>query len=302
MTENATFAHLTVCTDFSPGAQAAVERAAQLAAVHGATLCLLQAFDASVMRGLGTASPAGVPDSHPEPLALESRTAGLHQRLAATAQQLAQRTGLKVESALAIGTALAVIGAHVQAHAPSLLVLGSRFDPATAGLGGTALKLLRAPACPVLVVRNAATHRYRQVLSAVDLRDGSVRAAVAALALFPEARHHLLYAVAPALDTSLEDGGLEADQVQRLQESMHQNAERELKLLAQGLSKKTRHPVSAEIASDVPARALLVGAASLQADCVVVGHHDSATVGQTELGSMALHVLQFVPSDILVVP
>ena len=46
----------------------------------------------------------------------------------------------------------------------------------------------------------------------------------------------------------------------------------------------------AEVASDVPARAVLVGAATLPADCVVVGHHDAAAIGQTELGSMALHV------------
>lgn len=296
------FPTITVCTDFSPGALAAVERAAQLAAEHGAVLRLLQAFDASPPSSAGAGVLAGSLESPGEQPTIEMRRSKLEQRLGESAAQLTQRTGLTVHSVLGIGTAHLVIREHIQSQRPSLVVLGSRFDPATAGLGSTALKLLRAPGCPVLVVRSQDAKPYQRVLAAVDLRDGSVRAAVAALALFPRAHHHLLYAVAPALDRSLEAGGLGAEQVQSLHEAMHQHAEGELRLLAQGFSTKAMHPVGSEVANDVPARALLVGAASLRADCVVVGHHDAAKIGQTELGSMALHVLQFIPGDVLVVP
>lgn len=295
------FPTITVCTDDSPGARASVERAAQLAVEHGATLCLLRACNATHPLGASAGPPAGTSPSD-EVRTADAGTATLRLRLSGSASDLARRTGLKVESVLGIGTAHVVISEHVQSRRPTLLVLGSRFDPATAGLGGTALKLLRAPVCPVLVVRNADAKPYQQVLSAVDLRDGSVRAAVVALALFPQAHHHLLYAVAPALDSSLEAGGISAEQVQSLHESMHQHAVRELSLLAQGFSTKAMHAVRAEVAADVPARALLVGAATLPADCVVVGHHDATAIGQSELGSMALHVLQFVPGDVLVVP
>lgn len=296
------FPTITVCTDFSPGALAAVDRAALLAVEQGAELCLLQACDTSALHRAGAPARGAATEPPLGQSAMEVRTSALRQRLDETASQLAARTGLKVEGAFGIGPALVVIGEHLQSRMPGLLVLGSRYDPSTAGLGGTALKLLRALACPVLVVRTEGAKVYRQVLSAVDLRDGSVRAAVVALALFPRAHHHLLYAVAPALDASLEAGGFDAEQVQSLHQAMHRHAEGELRLLAQGLSTQTMHPVVAEVANDVPARALLVGAATLQADCVVVGHHDTTTVGQTELGSMALHVLQFVPGDVLVVP
>jgi universal stress protein E len=282
------FQKITVATDGSPGAKAAVERAAQLAVQHGADLLLLQACDLQATHDAGAT--------------LDECVRTPRRRLAASASLLERRLGVRVESVVDIGPAHRVIGEHVQSHSPTLLVLGSRFDPATAGLGGTALKVLRAPACAVLVVRTTDARPYRHILSAVDLRDGSVRAAVAALALFPQAHHHLLYAVAPALDRSLEAGGVESATVQSLHESMHRHAERELSLLAQGLSAESMHPVQAEVAGDVPARAVLVGAAELPADCVVVGHHDAAAVGQTELGSMALHVLQFVPGDVLVVP
>jgi len=296
------FPTITVCNDFSPGALAAVERAAQLAVAHGAALCLLQVCNDSPLHSTGAAASAGLAEPLGQVPAAEARLSTRRQRLAESARVLARRTGLKVESVLGIGMPHVVVAEHVRSHLPSLLVLGSRFDPATAGLGGTALKLLRAPQCPVLVVRSPDAKPYDHVLSAVDLRDGSVRAAVAALSLFPQAHHHLLYAVAPALDSSLEAGGVPAEQVQSLHEAMHQNAERELLLLAQGFSTKAMHPVSAEVAGDVPARALLVGAATLEADCVVVGHHDATTIGQSELGSMALHVLQFIPGDVLVVP
>ncbi len=296
------FPTITVCTDFSPGAVAAVERALQLAVEHGAALRLLQVCDPSPSSEPEASAPAAASKRPAAHATMDARFANQRQRLDALASQLAQRTGLHVESVLGFGTSDVAIRENVQAQQPSLLVLGSRFDPAAAGLGGTALQLLRAPGCPVLLVRRRSAKPYRQVLSGVDLRDGSVRAAVAALALFPGAHHHLLYAVATTLDSSLEAGGLDAEQVQALHEAMYQHAERELQLLTQGLSTQARHPVAAEVANDMPARALLVGAASLNADCVVVGHHDASTIGQSELGSMALHVLQFISGDVLVVP
>ena len=295
------FHTITVCTDFSFGALAAVERAAQLAMEHGATLCLLQAHGVPHTRS-SSAMATDPLNALGEHMSAEVGTLKAQQRLAESASDLASRTGLRVESVLGMGPAHAVIREHIELRRPSLVVLGARFDITLAGIGGTVLKLMRSPGCPVLIVRNTKAGRYEHVLSAVDLRDSSVRAAVVALDLYPQSHHHLLYAVAPALDISLEAGGISADQVQSLHLAMHQNAKRELLLLAKGFSTRSTHPVSAKVADDVPARAVLVGAASLQADCVVVGHHGAEEVGQTELGSMALHVLQFIPSDVLVVP
>jgi universal stress protein E len=295
------FPTITVCTDFSPGSMAAEERAAQLAVEHSATLRLLHAFDINPPRSVSadTAMSAPAPmDEHPT---IEAHTSQLRKRLGESAARLAQRKGLTVETVLGIGKVQVVVEEEIESQQPSLLVLGSSYDPSKIGLGGTATKLLSAPDCPVLVVRSRDATPYKRVLSGVDLRDGSVRAAVAGLALFPNAHHHLLYAVAPALDSSLKAGGFSARQVQSLHQAMRKHAERELHMLAKGLSKQAVHPVTADVADDEPARALLVGAASLQVDCVVVGHHDASTIGQSELGSMALHVMQFIPGDVLVV-
>lgn len=48
------FTHITVCTDFVPGALAAVERVAQLAVAHHASLCLLLALATLSQAELGS--------------------------------------------------------------------------------------------------------------------------------------------------------------------------------------------------------------------------------------------------------
>lgn len=290
------FDHFVVATDFSPGASAAVKRGVQLARAHGASLCLLHAFDEQATPDTRVAADreqTGGPSGS---------AAKMRQRLEQGAATLTQQTGLAVSSEFVTGAAADAIDACAQARHPGLILLGSRFDPEVEGLGGTALQVLRSPACPVLIVRTAAGKHYENVIAGVDLRDGSVRAAVLALALFPSAHHHLLYAIAPALDRTLSMGGFSPAQVQAMHELMYQHASLELQLLAHGLSTNAKHSVTTNVAGDDPARAILVAAAALPADCVVVGHHDPETLGQTLLGSMALHVLQFTPGDVLVVP
>ena len=118
-TDMSSFRKITVASDGSPGAKAAVERAAQLAAQHGTELCLLQACD------------PGAP--HSSGPTLDERVVTLRERLAASASLVARRMGIRVESAVDVGPAHVVIGEHVHSPPPSLLVLGSRFDPARRG-------------------------------------------------------------------------------------------------------------------------------------------------------------------------
>ena len=67
-------------------------------------------------------------------------------------------------------------------------------------------------------------------------------------------------------------------------------------------ARKTAAAAICGVADDVPARAILVGAANLAADCVVVGHHGQGTATESYLGSMAQHVIYAALSDVLVVP
>lgn len=287
---------IVAATDFSPGSEAAVERAVQLAAAQGAALCLLHAFDASAWHSLAGVFDAQRLGADP-PLDVRMR-----QRLVDAAAALAARSGLEVEARFGVGSPQSTIDAYVRAHAGSIVVVGSRADPEVAGLGSTASKVVRAPACPVLIVRGPGSRPYDRVLSAVDLREASIRAASLALTLFPSARHHLLYALDPALDRAVWMGGFAKEQLQSLHGSMYARAQRELQQLANSLRAQARHPLTADVADDLPARAILVGAASLPADCVVVGHHGEDAVADSFLGNLAQHVIQYTTRDVLVVP
>lgn len=155
---------IVATTDFSPGSHAVVERAVQLAVAHGALLRLLHAFDVSAWQSLkGVFDPQRLTMRQPPDLRMQRRLSDL-------AATLATRTGLEVEARFSIGSAHSAINMYVTAHAPSLVVLGSRAEPAMPGLGSTALKVLRSPACPMLIVRSTESRPYDKVLSAVDMR------------------------------------------------------------------------------------------------------------------------------------
>lgn len=286
---------ILVATDFSPGSNAAVERAVQLARAHGASLCLLHAFDVSAWHSLkGVLDPQRLSLAPPPDVRMQ-------QRLTDLAATLSAQTGIAVNAHFSLGSPEAALKAYSVAHMPSLIVLGSRADPAMLGLGSTVSKALRSPACPILIVRKAGVRPYGKVLSAIDMREGSVRAATIALTLFPAAHHHLLYAVELTLDPS-RMGSADEGQIPEILESMHTQAKQELSQLAQSLSGLAEHSVTSDVADDVPDRAIVVRAAELPADCVVVGHHGEGPMSDRPLGSMSQHVLHHTLRDVLVVP
>lgn len=285
-----------VATDSSPGALAAVDRAVQLARAHGASLDLLHVFDAGAWHSLKAVYDAQRLTVDPPP------DVSTRQRLSEVAARLAADAGLEVAAHFSVGEAAERIVAHARERACTLVVLGARADPGWLGLGGTASKVLRAPGCPVLTVRLDAARPYERVLIAVDLREGSLRASQFALRLLPDAHHQMLHALDPALDRDLRIGGLGQEQIRVLHDSMHAYAHRELAQLAGGLSREARYPVSAEVVDDVRSRAIVQRAASMPADCVVVGHHGEGALAERWLGNMAQHVLHHTHRDVLVVP
>ena len=292
-----TIHNIVVATDFSPGSDAAVERALLLAGTHGAALRLLHAFDVGAWHSLTGVFNAQRLALSPPP---DVRT---QQRLTDLAAALAMRSGLSVEARFTVGEADAAISAYLSSHDCSLLVIAARADPAVPGLGGVASRVVQASACPVLLVRSTGARPYEQVLSAVDLSAAARRAAVVALALFPGAHHHLLYAVDPARERALWMGDVAKEQTRLLHASLHIQALRQMEQLAQELSRTGEHPVAAEVVDEVPARAVALRALKLPADCVVMGQHGAGAAPAGRLpGSMAQHALQHTLRDVLLVP
>lgn len=287
---------ILVATDFSPGAAAAVDRAVQLAGAHGAALDLLHVFDIGAWHSLERVFDARRLAIDPPP------DVATRQRLIDTAAALTAQSGVAVEAHFGVGRAADRVVAHARERACALIVLGARGEPGWLGLGGTAAKVLRVPGCPVLMVRLPATRPYERVLLGVDLRAGSLKAAQFALRLLPDAHHHAMYALDPALDRGLWTGGMGQGHIRLLRESMQEQARKGLDELAAGLSPQARHALSTEIVDDARSRAIVQRAASLPADCVVVGHHGEDGPAERWLGNMAQHVLQHTACDVLVVP
>jgi len=286
---------ILVGTDFSAASRAAVERAAQLAATHGAALSLVHAID----RAATHAAPRSLDSA--DPVADASREERIRQRLATLAASLADRAHVDVAVHVESGAPARVIDAAARASGSSLVVVGSRADATISGLGSTAAKVVRAPSCPVLAVRAAGPGAYERIVVATDLREGAARAAAFALELFPSAHHRLLHALAPApgVETSMEE---ESDELRARQQRRYEAAKARLQDLARQLSGTSVHPVEADVAEDVPARAVLVYAADLPADCVVIGHHAGQPDPELILGSLAQHVIYSSLCDVLVVP
>lgn len=217
-------------------------------------------------------------------------------------KSLADRTRLHVDARFNVCDRDSAIKTWVAAHPTSLVVIASRADPTVPGVGSTASKVVRSPACPVLIVRSNPSRPYDKVLSAVDMREVSMRAAFTAVTLFPASHHHLIMAIDAALDHALRLGDVTKEQARVLQASIHSETVQQIERLARQLSESTQHPVASEVVSAPSAPAIIDHAQTLAADCVVVGHHGQGALEALLLGSTAQHVLHHTARDVLVVP
>jgi len=284
-----------VATDFSTGSDAAVERAVRIARTHGACVDLVQAFDAGAWQALRAVFDLKRLSGQPAP------EAGLRERLAARAAELAAREGLVVESHLGVGAPAAVIEARARAMKAALLVIARRSEPAAPGVSSTLLRVLRSAPCPVLVTRAGTVTDYARVLSAIDLREVSRQAAAGAMALFPKAAHRLLYVIDPQWESEAQRGQGDAAPLGDLIAALHGRAQQQLGALAGELRADGGTAPDAAVVEAIPALGIVQHAATWPADCVVVGRHGQGLVADSLLGSTALDVIHHSGRDVLVV-
>ncbi|GAA4857240.1 universal stress protein [Pseudonocardia benzenivorans] len=167
--------------DGSSAALAAVERAAEEAAVHGTSLRLVAAVEWTTYRAIGL--PALGEDHLRDVLVTQARG---HLETAAS-QVAALRPELELSTEVVGGAAAAAL--ERESQAASLVVVGARgtggFDELL--LGSVALALAGRSHCPVAVVRDAAAAGHAPVVVGVD--DSADRDDILRLA-FTEAAAH----------------------------------------------------------------------------------------------------------------
>lgn len=286
---------IVAATDFSENAQRAVQQAAHLARTWGARLILVHVFNDSVW-----ASIKAVYDlsgwSNVKPLDA-ART-----RLMALSEQVARDFAVQVETEVLVGRASQQIGVFVAARHAELLVVGEHGENWVRDtvLGGTALKVLEATHIPVLLVRSPAAGSYQRILIATDFSANATRAAHLAMALFPDARHHLIHAYVVPFEASMRMGGAQDEDIQRYREQEYLKAARNLEAFAVDCDYRAAAEFSRLALYGYPASVLFEQAQEV--DLIVIGKHGGGPFEEKLLGSVTQNILYHAGCDVLLSP
>jgi nucleotide-binding universal stress UspA family protein len=146
---------ILVPTDFSKGAEAAVERALELRQRFGATLTLFHAYELPIMYVEGYAFTPDlintIEDSARKEMEKTKAAAAAHAR------ELGATGTIPIEAKLAIGGPAIAITEEAKAGAYDLIVMGTHGRTGLSHLfiGSVAERVVRTARCPVLTVRNS---------------------------------------------------------------------------------------------------------------------------------------------------
>ncbi|CAM2913636.1 universal stress protein [Saccharomonospora xinjiangensis] len=267
-----------VATDLSEGAGAAVRRAANLAAAHGAELTVLSVLPPSLAQDLSTFAGHAF-DGH-----------------------VATHAPAWADVRLRTGPVSGTILAEAADLAADLLVLGANGDRGFAGafVGHTTANVAHASGCPVLVVRTPVNDAsdYATVLLAVDDSDEARRAAEFGMALTPSAVHIVAHVSVVIGEHLLRLRGLGESDIDDLREASLAEIRPRIEAFAARLDPR---PDTVVVGPGTPQRALPELASRYRADLVVTGSGSSTRFERVLLGGVAQSVLRHVRSDVLIV-
>lgn len=265
-------------TDFSAMGEHALERAALLAATHGAQLRAMYF------------------DDHPHPGIVDPDA-----RLAQRARQLARRHQIGVQAVARRGQGLDAV--LREARASDLLVLDPRTPWRLARLwqGGLVARLLRHCTCPVLVVKQAPRQHYARVLVAVDFTPASQALVRTACGLSGTAELQLFHALSTVEASKMRSAQVRDDAIQAYQAEAQRHARHRIVALHDSVdTRRTR--VLSVIGDGDPARQTAAHQEAVAADLVVVGRRRDRPLVDLLLGSVAQRLLDWSGCDVLVVP
>lgn len=288
---------ILAATDFSRQAEAAVRRAALLAKSTGATLELAHAVH---MPPLAEAWRKLVEDEGITAQALQDRA---RTRLEDLVGDIAQRMGGAMPGARVLsGRPSQALAAWAKESATDLIVVGAHGEHLLLDLfvGTTALKLLRLATVPVLLVKQTPPFDYERVLVATDFSPAARAAADRVATLLPAADLYLFHAYEAPFERQMYYAGSHDETVDHYRRLGEAEARRQMATFAASLAAperfvhKVRHGYAPALINQF--------AAELGADLLVIGSHRQSEVVATLLGSVAVHLVNEVHVDLLLVP
>ena len=278
--------HVVIATDFSPGATAALRRAAWLPLSTGATLSTFHA----------------IPDTIPPNLrdAAAERALGTLRNAAGEAAAVARGRGLnvKIECAVVVGTPHVEIVRFARSTGAERIVVGRHGARPLrdAFLGSTAERVIRKGDTPVLLVNGDPEGVYDRALVALDLSDVSRRVSDLAVALLPGDARALRIVHAFHLPF---EGWLQGTTLDELRRERQRAAKAAAKDLA---AEYSAQGVRCDVAvrEGDPRIVIIREAVRARSDLVVVGTHARSGVAHALLGSVAEWVIRSSPCDVAV--
>lgn len=290
-----TLRSVVAATDLSAPSRHAADRAARLAAESGATLTLVHALSESALgdlrRWLGEDADAVV--------AVE---ADARRRLAAMADQLAERHGIDVGHHLAIGRSVDVVKNHADTAGADLVVTGTRGAGFLRGIvvGSTAERIAKQSQRPVLMARQLPHEPYRRVLVAVDFSPWSVAAIDLARRVAPQASLVLMHAVEVLFEGKLRFAGVDESAIARYRDNARMEAWTRLSEIA---ARAGLTPDQVRLATPHgadPWMLIVQQEQELDCDLIVIGKQGRNLVGDLLLGSTTRMVMLESSADVLV--
>ncbi|CAH1202054.1 Nucleotide-binding universal stress protein, UspA family [Candidatus Nitrotoga sp. BS] len=283
-------------TDFSTTAGRAEERAALLAAEHGACLTMLHSLSGLALEHLrgrllhGYASAEAQLIRHYE------------DALRLLAENLAERWQIEVTPLITVGQTHCEISRAAQEIGADMVILGAMGEhPAREFfLGATAERVIREAAIPVLVVRNEPDGPYQRVLVPLDLSAHSLAVAELARRVAPEAHLTLAHAFDVPFEGKLNFAGVSNEHIHRFRQEERQHAQDALQTLANSLKNEEHYDI--RVKHGMPEIVIPELLREKAADMVVVGKHGQSEIVDLLLGSMTKHLLLEAPCDVLVMP
>lgn len=286
---------LLATTDFSATAGRAEERAAMLAAEHGARLTLLHSLSGLALERLRRRLLHGYAST-------EAQLIGHYENaLHRLAEDLAGRWQIEVTPMLTVGQPHREISRAAQAIGADMVILGAIGEhPAREFfLGATAERVIREAAMPVLVVRNEPDEPYQRVLVPLDLSAHSPAVAELSRRVAPQARLTLAHAFEVPFEGKLNFAGISEEDLQDYRQEERQHAQDALYTLANSL--KDGEHADVRVEHGMPEAVIPELLRETAADLVVVGKHGKSEIIDLFLGSMTKHLLLEAPCDVLVI-
>ncbi len=288
-----------VCaTDFSPAAAAAMRRAADLAAQHGARLALLHVVPASLWDDVTAVIPALAQMPAPDVEQLgEQAAARLRREAYAVEVDFGRPCGIEVRH----GRPAAAIAAAARDLGADLLVVGAHgAHPVRALMGTTAQRLLRIAPCPLLVVKRSPPFDYRAVLLPTDFSAPAAQAAEAARALRPDATFHFVHAFELPYDGLMRYAGVDDATVHTYRAAAQSALAARLAAVATAfgvpLGRATAH-----VRHGYAPTCIDEWIVELAVDLVAIAAHGKSELEAAFLGSVSARVVQTAPCDVLLV-